>query len=132
MSDLEKIKQLRQSTGAGFKDCNFALKESNGGSYPEGWQSVTVSKAEKGDYNGTLYYDLWFDSYPDNLKCRVWETKNKDGEEVTKVQKKVGDIKKDVESAAVKTQKTVDKLKEGNVTMTKRELSILIESVLKF
>ncbi len=30
MSDLEKIKQLRQSTGAGFKDCNIALKESSG------------------------------------------------------------------------------------------------------
>ena len=30
MSDLEKIKKLRQSTGAGFKDCNAALKESNG------------------------------------------------------------------------------------------------------
>ena len=30
MSDLEKIKQLRQSTGAGFKDCGSALKESNG------------------------------------------------------------------------------------------------------
>ena len=30
MSDLDKIKQLRQSTGAGFKDCNTALKESNG------------------------------------------------------------------------------------------------------
>jgi len=30
MSDIEKIKQLRQSTGAGFKDCNAALEESNG------------------------------------------------------------------------------------------------------
>jgi len=30
MSDLEKVKQLRQSTGAGFKDCNAALKESSG------------------------------------------------------------------------------------------------------
>jgi len=30
MSDLEKIKQLRQSTGAGFKDCNAAIKESGG------------------------------------------------------------------------------------------------------
>tara|TARA_B100000700_G_scaffold253861_1_gene285862 strand:+ start:140 stop:991 length:852 start_codon:yes stop_codon:yes gene_type:complete len=30
MSDLEKIKKLRQSTGAGFKDCNSALKDSNG------------------------------------------------------------------------------------------------------
>ena len=30
MSDIDKIKQLRLSTGAGFKDCNIALKESNG------------------------------------------------------------------------------------------------------
>ena len=30
MSDIENIKKLRQSTGAGFKDCNAALKESKG------------------------------------------------------------------------------------------------------
>tara|TARA_Y100000748_G_scaffold35972_1_gene26652 strand:- start:23 stop:874 length:852 start_codon:yes stop_codon:yes gene_type:complete len=30
MSDIDKVKQLRKSTGAGFKDCNAALKESNG------------------------------------------------------------------------------------------------------
>tara|TARA_B100000965_G_scaffold80776_1_gene64458 strand:- start:1265 stop:2116 length:852 start_codon:yes stop_codon:yes gene_type:complete len=30
MSEIEKIKKLRQSTGAGFKDCNAALKESDG------------------------------------------------------------------------------------------------------
>ena len=30
MSDIEKIKKLRQSTGAGFKDCNAALKEAKG------------------------------------------------------------------------------------------------------
>ena len=30
MSDIEKVKQLRKSTGAGFKDCNSALKESDG------------------------------------------------------------------------------------------------------
>ena len=30
MSDIEKVKQLRKSTGAGFKDCNSALKESKG------------------------------------------------------------------------------------------------------
>ena len=30
MSNVEKIKRLRQSTGAGFKDCNTAIKESNG------------------------------------------------------------------------------------------------------
>ena len=30
MSDIDKVKQLRQTTGAGFKDCNSALEESNG------------------------------------------------------------------------------------------------------
>ncbi len=30
MSDIEKVKKLRNSTGAGFKDCNAALKESKG------------------------------------------------------------------------------------------------------
>ena len=30
MSDIEKIKKLRQSTGAGFKDCNAAIEEANG------------------------------------------------------------------------------------------------------
>ena len=30
MSDIEKVKKLRKSTGAGFKDCNAALKESDG------------------------------------------------------------------------------------------------------
>ena len=30
MSDIEKIKKLRLTTGAGFKDCNSALKESEG------------------------------------------------------------------------------------------------------
>ena len=30
MSDLEKVKKLREATGAGFKDCNLAIKESDG------------------------------------------------------------------------------------------------------
>jgi len=30
MSDVEKIKKLRQSTGAGFKDCNAAIVEASG------------------------------------------------------------------------------------------------------
>ena len=30
MSDIEKVKKLRQATGAGFKDCNLAIKESAG------------------------------------------------------------------------------------------------------
>ena len=30
MSDIEKVKKLRNATGAGFKDCNLAIKESDG------------------------------------------------------------------------------------------------------
>jgi len=30
MSDIEKVKKLRELSGAGFKDCNLAVKESNG------------------------------------------------------------------------------------------------------
>ena len=30
MSDVEKVKKLREATSAGFKDCNLAIKESNG------------------------------------------------------------------------------------------------------
>ena len=26
MSDIEKVKKLREVTGAGFKDCNLAIK----------------------------------------------------------------------------------------------------------
>ena len=49
MSDLEKIKKLRQSTGAGFKDCNEALKESLGniGKAIEILRVKGISKASK-------------------------------------------------------------------------------------
>ena len=30
MGDIEKVKKLREATGAGFKDCNLAIKESKG------------------------------------------------------------------------------------------------------
>ena len=30
MSDIEKVKKLREATGAGFKDCNLAINESKG------------------------------------------------------------------------------------------------------
>ena len=30
MTDIEKVKKLRGATGAGFKDCNLAIKESAG------------------------------------------------------------------------------------------------------
>ena len=30
MSDIENVKKLREATGAGFKDCNLAIKEAGG------------------------------------------------------------------------------------------------------
>ena len=30
MSDIENVKKLREATGAGFKDCNLAIKDSGG------------------------------------------------------------------------------------------------------
>ena len=30
MNDINKVKELRKATGAGFKDCNNALKETKG------------------------------------------------------------------------------------------------------
>ena len=30
MSDIEKVKKLREISGAGFKDCNLAIKEAKG------------------------------------------------------------------------------------------------------
>jgi elongation factor Ts len=30
MSDIQKVKKLREATGAGFKDCNLSIKESKG------------------------------------------------------------------------------------------------------
>ena len=49
MSDIEKVKQLRQSTGAGFKDCNDAIQESGGdlGKAAEILRIKGISKASK-------------------------------------------------------------------------------------
>ena len=49
MSDIEKVKQLREATGAGFKDCNLAIKESGGdlGKAVEILRIKGISKASK-------------------------------------------------------------------------------------
>lgn len=59
----------------------ITIKESTNKQFSEGWHDVTVREAEVGDYNGSKFVDLRFVDYPDSLKCRVWEAKNKDGEE---------------------------------------------------
>ena len=52
-----------------------------GGSFSEGWHTVTIDSVVKDDYNGSPYLDIRFKDYPESLKLRVWETRNKDGEE---------------------------------------------------
>ena len=56
-------------------------KSTSGGGYSEGWKTVTVSNATKGDYSGSKYIDLFFEGYPETLKCRVWEARSGEGEE---------------------------------------------------
>ena len=59
----------------------IVVTKKEGGGYSEGWKTVTISDASKGDFNGSKYVDLHFEGYPDNLKCRVWEARSQDGEE---------------------------------------------------
>ena len=56
-------------------------KKEGGGGYDEGWKTVTISNATKGDFNGSKYVDLHFENYPESIKCRVWEARSQDGEE---------------------------------------------------
>ena len=56
-------------------------KSTGGGGYDEGWKTITVSEAKRGDFNGSKFIDLFFEGYPETMKCRVWEARNKDGEE---------------------------------------------------
>jgi hypothetical protein len=59
----------------------IVVTKKEGGGYDEGWRTVIISDATKGDFNGSKYVDLHFEGYPDNLKCRVWEARSQDGEE---------------------------------------------------
>tara|TARA_R100001443_G_scaffold17258_3_gene27737 strand:+ start:3369 stop:3890 length:522 start_codon:yes stop_codon:yes gene_type:complete len=56
-------------------------KKEGGGGYGEGWKTVTIAKAERGDWSGSKYIDLFFENYSESLKCRVWEARNGEGEE---------------------------------------------------
>ena len=59
----------------------ITVKEKSGTSFGEGWKNVTISQAKRGDYNGSGFVDLWFEDYPETLKCRIWEARGQDGEE---------------------------------------------------
>ena len=59
----------------------IVVTKKEGGGYDEGWKTIVISEAKKGDYNGSKFIDLFFEGYPETVKCRVWEARNKDGEE---------------------------------------------------
>jgi hypothetical protein len=59
----------------------IVTKNEGGGGYDEGWKTVTISSAKRGDWNGSKFIDLWFETYPESLKCRIWEARSGDGEE---------------------------------------------------
>ena len=59
----------------------IVTKSSGGVGYEEGWKTVTISNATKGDWNGSKFIDLFFEGYSESLKCRVWEARNGEGEE---------------------------------------------------
>ena len=59
----------------------IVVTKKEGGGYDDGWKTIVISEATKGDFNGTKYIDLFFEGYPETVHCRIWETRNKDGEE---------------------------------------------------
>ena len=59
----------------------FTLPKKGSGNWSEGWHTLTISKAEYGDWEDTKYIDLWFEGYPENFNMRVYAKIGKDGEE---------------------------------------------------
>ena len=59
----------------------LTVKKGGGGSWKDGWNSLTISNAAYGEYNGSKYLDIWFDGLPESLNMRVYEAKNSEGEE---------------------------------------------------
>ena len=56
-------------------------KKEGGGGYDDGWKTVTISNATKGNFNESNYIDLHFEEFPESVNCRVWEARNQEGEE---------------------------------------------------
>ena len=59
----------------------LTVRKGSGTNYTTGWHTLTISNAKYGDYNGSKFLDIWFDTYPENFTMRVYEKMGKDGEE---------------------------------------------------
>ena len=58
---------------------------SGDGKWTEGWHTLTISKADYGDWNDKRYLECKFDGYPDNFTLRVYEAHNKETHEEFKI-----------------------------------------------
>ena len=95
------------------------------GNYTEGWNNVEVSKAKRGDYNGSGFVDLWFKDFPETLKCRVWEARNQEGEEFS-VTNMIRYANPNVlEELPDKDGAAVAKLDDSNESLTGKKLQVL-------
>ena len=59
----------------------LTLPKRGTGLWNEGWHTLTINKAEYGDWNDSKFIDVWFDGYPDNFNMRVYAKEGKNGEE---------------------------------------------------
>ena len=59
----------------------LTVKSGGGGSWNDGWNTLKITNAAYGEYNGSKYLDVWFDGLPESLNMRVYEAKNAEGEE---------------------------------------------------
>jgi len=103
----------------------ITVKENTGTSFGEGWKQVTISTAKRGDYNGSGFIDLWFDNYPETLKCRVWEARGQDGQEFS-VSNMVRSCNPDVlESSEGEDGKKIASLDDSPASLKGKKLQVL-------
>lgn len=57
------------------------LSVNEGLDLPTGWETITISNATDGDWNGTRFIDLHFEGLPESVKCRIWSAVNEETKE---------------------------------------------------
>ena len=59
----------------------LTLAKTGTSQWNEGWHTLTISKAEYGEWTGTKFIDVWFNDYPENFNMRIYAKVGKTGEE---------------------------------------------------
>jgi len=59
----------------------LTVRKGGGSNFATGWHTLTISDAKYGEWEAKKFLDVWFSGYPENFTMRVYEKKNKDGEE---------------------------------------------------